>query len=164
MPNPDLPADHWRNRSEGRSKGKRPPPQSASRQPQKYARSDDREYPSSRAAPSNELVIPRPPNASGTAEPALQPKTSSRPKLTLGEAGIPSYKGIEYQPLTRKECKSYYSIRNTNPLPESGQPISDEKLNRVLKKIPDEGDPFNRRSERTSPAAKQIVTHPHQRE
>ena len=40
MPNPDLPADHWRNRG----KGKRPPPQRASRQPQKYARNDDRDY------------------------------------------------------------------------------------------------------------------------
>ena len=103
--NSDLPVDHWRNRSEGRGKGKRPPSQSASRHPQKYARSDDRDHPSSRTAPSNELVIPRPPNASGVREPALQSKTSSRPKLTLGEAGIPPYQGGEYQPLTRKECK-----------------------------------------------------------
>ena len=40
-PNPDLPADHWRNGG----KGKRPPPQRASRQPSKYARSDDKEHP-----------------------------------------------------------------------------------------------------------------------
>ena len=148
LPNPDLPVDHWRNRSEGRGKGKRPPPQSASRQTQKYARSDDRDYPSSRTAPSNELVIPRPPNASGATEPALQTKTSSRPKLTLREAGIPSYQGEEYQPLTRKECKSYYSIRNTKPLPAPGQPISDEELDRVLKKTPDEGDQFINDSDR----------------
>ena len=139
LPNPDLPVDHWRNRSEGRGKGKRPPPQSASRQPLKYARSDDRDYPSSRTAPSTELVIPRPPGASGVT-PALQPKTSSRPKLTLGEAGIPPYQGEEYQPLTRKECKSYYSIRNTKPHPAHGQPLSDEELNRVLKRVHGEGD------------------------
>ena len=40
-PNPDLPADHWRNAG----KGKRPPPQRASRQPHKYSRGDDRDYP-----------------------------------------------------------------------------------------------------------------------
>ena len=147
LPNPDLPVDHWRNRSEGRGKGKRPPPQSASRQPLKYARSDDRDYPSSRTAPSTELVIPRPPGASGVT-PALQPKTSSRPKLTLGEAGIPPYQGEEYQPLTRKECKSYYSIRNTKPLPAHGQPLSDEELNRVLKRVHGEGDQFINDSDR----------------
>jgi len=48
-PNPDLPADHWRNAG----KGKRPPPQRASRQPHKYARSDEREHPLSRAAQSS---------------------------------------------------------------------------------------------------------------
>jgi hypothetical protein len=148
LPNPDLPVDHWRNRSEGRGKGKRPPPQHASRQPLKYARSDDRDYPSSRTAPVNELVIPRPPNSSGATETARQSKTSSRPKLTLREAGIPSYQGEEYQPLTRKECKSHYSIRNPKPLPETGQPISDEELNRVLTKIPDEGDQFINDSDR----------------
>ncbi len=47
LPYPNLPADNWRNGSEGRGKGKRPPPQSASRQPQKYARGDNRDYPSS---------------------------------------------------------------------------------------------------------------------
>ncbi len=39
LPNPDLPDDHWRQR--GRGKGKRPPPQRASRQPLKYARNDE---------------------------------------------------------------------------------------------------------------------------
>jgi hypothetical protein len=33
-------------------------------------------------------------------------------------------------------------------LPEQGQPISDDELNRVLKKIPDEGDPFINDSDR----------------
>jgi hypothetical protein len=108
-PNPDLPADHWRNG--GRGKGKRPPPQSASRQPLKYARGDDWTYPSSRSAQSSEPLIPLPPNAKDAPEPALTAKTSSRPRLTPGEAGVPLYKGDEYQPLTRKECKSYYSIR-----------------------------------------------------
>ncbi len=93
-------------------------------------------------AQSSEPVIPRPPNANGAPEPALTTKTSSRPKLTPGDAGVPPYKGDEYQPLTRKECSSYYSLRRTNPIPKVGEPISDEKLIRVLKKIPDEGDPF----------------------
>jgi hypothetical protein len=82
MPNPDLPADRWRNGG----KGKRPPPQRASRQPPKYARNDDRDYSSSRTAPSTKPVISRPPNASGAPEPALQTKTSSRPRLTPREA------------------------------------------------------------------------------
>ncbi len=140
LPNPDLPVNHWRNG--GRGKGKRPPPQHASRQPLKYARSDDRDYPSSRMAQSSEPVIPRPPNTNAVPELALTTKTSSRPKLTPGEAGVPPYKGDEYQPLTRKECRSYYSLRRTNPIPKVGEPISDEELIRVLKKIPDEGDPF----------------------
>jgi hypothetical protein len=61
MPNPDLPADHWRN--VGRGKGKRLPPQYAGRHPQKYARSDDRSNPSSRTPQTAEPVIPLPPNA-----------------------------------------------------------------------------------------------------
>ena len=40
-PNPDLPADNWRNNG---GKGKRPPPQRASRNPPKSARGDDRDY------------------------------------------------------------------------------------------------------------------------
>ncbi len=92
MPNPDLPADRWRNGG----KGKRPPPQRASRQPAKYARNDDdlvislpplrggsfTYTSSSRSAQSSEPVIPRPPNANRAPEPALQTKSSSRPKLT----------------------------------------------------------------------------------
>jgi hypothetical protein len=70
LPYPDLPADNWGNKSKG--KGKRPPPQRESRQPQQYARNDDRDYSSSRTAPSTEPVIPRPPNASGAPERALQ--------------------------------------------------------------------------------------------
>jgi hypothetical protein len=125
-PNPDLPDDHWRYG--GRGKDKRPPPQSASRQPLKYAKSD-------------EPLIPLPPNANGAPEPAPTTKTSSRPKLTPGEAGVPLYKGDEYQPLTRLECKSYYSIRQWNQIPKAGVPISDKELIRALKKIPDEGNP-----------------------
>jgi hypothetical protein len=77
MPNPDLPADHWRNGG----KGKRLPPQRASRHPQKYARSDDRSYPPSRTPKTTEPVIPLPPNAQ---KPALKPKISPLPKLTPG--------------------------------------------------------------------------------
>jgi hypothetical protein len=82
MPNPDLPADHWRN--VGRGKGKRPPPQYASRHPQKYARSDDKNYPPSRTPQTTEPVIPLPLNAQ---IPVLKPKISPLPKLTPGGSG-----------------------------------------------------------------------------
>jgi hypothetical protein len=143
MPNPDLPADHWRN--VGRGKGKRPPPQYASRHPQKYARSDDRNYPPSRTPQKTEPVIPLPPNAQ---IPVLKPKISTLPKLTPGEAGVPAYKGDEYQPLTRQECKSYYSLRETKKLPDVGTPLSDEELIAALTKIPDEGDPYINENDR----------------
>ncbi len=90
LPNSDLPADHWRNAG----KGKRPPPQRASRQPHKYARSEDRDYSSSRPAQSSEPIIPLPPNAQNSAPTS---KTSTRHNLTPGEAGVPAYKGDEYQ-------------------------------------------------------------------
>jgi hypothetical protein len=134
MPNPDLPADHWRNGG----KGKRPPPQHASRHPQKYARSDDRGYPPSRAPQTSKPVIPLPPNVQ---KPALKSKISSLPKLTPGDAGVPVYKGDEYQPLSRRDCKSYHSLRGTKNLPKVGEPLSDEELIVALTKIPDEGDP-----------------------
>jgi hypothetical protein len=85
-------------------------------------------------------VIPRPPNVNGAPEPALQAKSSSRPRLTPGAAGVPAFTGDEYQPLNRKDCSSYYSLRRTNPIPKVGEPISDKELIRVLRKIPDEGD------------------------
>ena len=152
-PNHDLPADHWRNAG----KGKRPPPQRASRQPHKYARSydrehplsraaqssgknaasDDREYPLSRAAQSSAPIIPLPPNARNSAS---APKTSTRPRLTPGEAGVPSYKGDEYQPLTRVECASYFKLARTKTLPKAGEPLSDDELIKALTKIPNEGD------------------------
>ena len=122
LPYPDLPADNWRNKSEGRGKGKRPPPQSASRQPAKYARSDDSEYPlvpSSRTNQLAEPVIPRPPNLNGAPEPALQTRSATLPKLTPGEAGVPAYKGDEYQPLNRKECNSFILLPPSN---ESNSP------------------------------------------
>jgi hypothetical protein len=118
MLNPDLPPDHWRNVVTG--KGKRPPPQYAGRHPPKYARSDDRNNSSSRTPQSTEPVIPLPLNAQ---IPVLKPKISTLPTLTPGEAGVPAYKGDEYQPLTRLECKSYYSLRVTKKLPEVGAPL-----------------------------------------
>jgi hypothetical protein len=142
MPNPDLPADHWRNGG----KGKRPPPQHANRHPQKYARSDGRSYPPSRTPQTSEPVIPLPPNAQ---KPALKLKISSLPKLTPGDAGVPLYKEDEYQPLTRKECKSYYSLRETKNLPKVGEPLLDEELIAALTKIPDEGDLYINDNDRT---------------
>jgi hypothetical protein len=134
MHNPDLPADHWRNGG----KGKRPPPQHASRQPHKYAKGDDRDYSSSRTAQTSGPVIPLPPNAQNAAP---TPKSSTRLQLTPGEAGVPAYKGEEYQPLTRAECTSYYSIRKARQIPKAGETLSDDELVKVLTKIPDEGDP-----------------------
>jgi hypothetical protein len=52
------------------------------------------------------------------------------------------YKGDEYQPLTRQECKSHYSLRETKKLPKVGTPLSDEELIKALIKLPDEGDPY----------------------
>ncbi len=54
---------------------------------------------------------------------------------------MPLYKGDEYQPLTRLECQSYYSILQWSEVPKAGVPISDAILTRILKKIHDEGDP-----------------------
>jgi hypothetical protein len=143
MPNPDLQADHWRNG--GRGKGKRPPSQYASRHPQKYARSDDRSYPPSRTPQTTEPVISLPPNAQ---KPVLKPKISTPPTPTPGEAGVSAYKGEEYQPLTRKECKSYYSLRGTKNLPKEGEPPADEELITALTKLPDEGDPHINENDR----------------
>jgi hypothetical protein len=134
IPNPDLPADHWSNGG----KGKIPPQQHAGRQPLKYARGDDRSYFPSRPPQTSEPVIPLPPNAQKT---ALKPKTSPLPTLTPRDAGIPPYKGEECQPLTRKDCKSYYSLRETKNLPKQGEPLSDEELITALTKLPDKGDP-----------------------
>ncbi len=127
LPNSDLPADHWRNTG----KGKRPPPQRASRQPHKYARSDDREYPLSRTAQSSEPIIPLPPNAQNTAP---KSKSSTRPNLTPGEAGVPAYKGDEYQPLTRAECTSYYKGSKARKMPKAREPLSDDGLIRLSPK------------------------------
>ena len=153
MPNPDLPPDHWRQG--GRGKGKRPPQQSTSRQPAKYARSDDLSIPlppqrggsilkSSRSEPQ----IPQPPNNNGAPEPAPTNRPSTRPKLTMSEAGVPAYKGDEYQPLTRFECKSHYSIRQWILIPNEGVPIADSVLTRILKKISDEPDPHINEADR----------------
>ncbi len=85
-------------------------------------------------------MIPLPPNANSAPEPAPTTKPSSRTKFTAGETGVPLYKGDEYQPLTRLECKSYYSIHQWSQVPKAGVPISDAELIRILKKIPDEGN------------------------
>ncbi len=61
---------------------------------------------------------------------------------------IPAYKGDEYQPLTRQECKSYYSLRETKKLPNVGAPLSDEELIKALTKLPDEGDPYINENDR----------------
>ena len=135
MPSPDLPPEYWRNA--GRGKGKRPPPQHAGRHPQKNARNDDRNNPPSRTSQTTEPVIPLPPNAQ---IPVLKPKISTLPTLTPGEAGVPAYKGDEYQPLTRRECKSHYSLRKAKNLPEVGATLSDEELMKALAKPPVEGE------------------------
>jgi hypothetical protein len=114
-------------------------------------RSDDRDYPSSRTPQATEPIIPLPPNVNGaqgyasTSTPKIPPKL----KLTPGEAGVPPYKGDEYQPLTRTECKSYYAMSKPKPIPKVGEPLTDAELIKALTKLPDKGDPHINDKDRT---------------
>ncbi len=59
--------------------------------------------------------------------------------LTPGGAGVPSYSGIEIQPLTRLECKSYYQLRDAKKISAELEMLTDEELAQILHKLPDEG-------------------------